>query len=141
MVNSTNRTPALLLPMLQQEEEPTATDMRKIQNWAQTVPATYINYDNVPIGSPWPANIQPFTLYDYVTGTTNGSGHLVISIPTNYLFTYSYGYFAFVNGSSCQAYVVTGSSTTSTLTIACYTYAGSAINTGAVAVTYQLFGA
>jgi hypothetical protein len=151
MVQTNHKNPPLFVPQLRQEIDPTATNMRAIQNWAQTIPQP-VNGSitpTIPIGRQWPANVQPNEIYDSVIGTTDGSGDLtvVFASTSNYLFNYAYGYYpgiwpGDVTGGLGMCVPVLTSSDLTQLVIRCWSTAGLLLtNTANVRVTLRVYGA
>lgn len=83
----------LLIPRLQQEEEPTQTDMRAIQLWAGTVPNFFMNGSN--FGSIPPGNVPIIQLVDTFLGSAI-SGEVFIDFQANYGFVFHYSYIPFL---------------------------------------------
>jgi hypothetical protein len=142
-LQNNKRTAPLLIPLLQQEQDPTATDMRKIQSWGATVPATLFNA--ISIGAYPPANLQLVQVFDSITATTDGSGNLTITFLTQYGFNFAYGYIPYATpGDDTNTLISTvclaGSSDLTKLLIHCYG-TGGVITSNTVTVNIQLIGA
>jgi len=128
--------PVLAVPLLNQEQDPMATDLRQIQRWSTWVPRTVFK---ATVGTQPPRFIEPLQMVGtYVGAATSG----VLNIP---ITGYSYGYLPMVcsgdSGAGCTQVAVTlAGSTPTNLRVLCLTPNGVTI-TGNVRVNYILTGA
>ena len=142
--------PVLVLPQLNQEEDPTQSDLRALQVWATQIPGPLfyagdggLFLGGIAVGTETPANIQKTWVRGSYVGTP-ASGILTINLAP--ISCFAYGYTPMVcpgdtANSLGQVVPILASCSVSKLVVECFSTTGTPITGVLVRVNFDLVGA